>query len=315
MRHLLDRHILLVTGKGGVGKSTVAATLARRASRDGKKVLLIEFESVSRAAPLFGLEEAPTEAVQIEPGLDLMGFDLLHSLHFFAIDQLKLKSLVKLALRNDSVRGFFLAMPAIKSILFLYHLYRLEMAHGPDGDGRWDLIICDMPTSGFVAGLYGVPAMVGQIFRVGPLAKTAEGMGKLLFDPLITGIVLVTLPEEMPVVETIELRNALRKKHGIDTAAIVVNGVYPTLLEPAEIAALGEAVGDGESTGSTDVHGLLWAAEVLRGRSDRAARLLPGLHSAVNGRVIELPHLFKRQLPIGAIDELAAVVKTALKGT
>lgn len=315
MRHLLDRHILLVTGKGGVGKSTVALTLARRASRDGKKVLLIEFESVSRAAPLFGLEEAPSEAKQIEDKLYLMGFDLLHSLHFFAIDQLKLKTLVNLALRNDSVRGFFLAMPAIKSILFLYHLYRLESAHGPNGDGRWDLIVCDMPTSGFVAGLYGVPAMVRQIFRVGPLAKTAEGMGKLLFDPLITGLVLVTLPEEMPVVETIELRNALRAKHGIDTAAIVVNGVYPTLLSHEEMVALGAAVGEDEPDDPNGVDGLLWAAEVLRARSERAASLLPKLQEAVGGRVIELPHLFVRQLPISAIDELAGAMKTALGRT
>ncbi|MCO4760274.1 MAG: P-loop NTPase [Myxococcales bacterium] len=308
MRNLLDRHILLVTGKGGVGKSTVALTLARRAARDGKKVLLIEFESVSRAGPLFGLDQAPAEATTVEPGLDLMGFDLLYSLHFFAVDQLKLKALVKMALRNDSVRGFFLAMPAIKSILFLYHLYRLEAAHGTEGDGRWDLIVCDMPTSGFVAGLYGVPAMVGQIFRIGPLAKTAEGMGKLLFDPLKTGVVLVTLPEEMPVVETIELRNALRQKHGIDTAAIVVNGVYPTLIESAEMTALSEAVGTGEAGDDNGVDGMLWAAQVLRGRSERAAQLLPQLRRAAGGRLIELPHLFKRHLPLSAIDELADVV-------
>ncbi len=317
MRHLLDRHILLVTGKGGVGKSTVATTLARRASRDGKKVLLVEFESVSRAAPLFGMDAAPVDPVAVEPGLDLMGFDLLYSLRTFATDQLKLKTLVNMALRNDTVRGFFLAMPAIKSVLFLYHLHRLERIHGPDGDGRWDLIVCDMPTSGFVAGLYGVPTMVRQIFRVGPLATTADDMGKLLFDPLRTGLVLVTLPEEMPVVETIELRNALRAKHGIDTAAIVVNGVYPTLIDHDEMVALAAAVGEGtELTDDPDgIEGMLWAAGVLGRRRDRAVALLPQLRDAAGGRLIELPHLFRRTLPLTSIDELADSLGGTLKGS
>lgn len=314
MQALFERTVLLVTGKGGVGKSTVAAALARGARAEGKRVLLVEFESVSRVAPLFGRKEAPTEPVQLEPGLDLMGFDLLYSLHGFAGDQLKVKALARLALANRHVRGFFLAMPAIKSILFLYHLHRLEAVHGPRGDKRWDLIVCDMPTSGFVAGLYGVPTMVRQIFRVGPLANVANDMGALLFDPLRTGLVLVTLPEEMPVLETLELRNALRERHGIDTSAIVVNGVYPELLDRDELAALAGAV-DGHAPLEQDdaLSGVIWAADVLRGRADRAARLMPELREAVGGRLIELPHLFQRQIPLGGIDELAGRVRAATR--
>jgi anion-transporting ArsA/GET3 family ATPase len=307
MQQLFQRTVLLVTGKGGVGKSTVAAALARRASADGKRVLLIEFESVSRVAPLFGRKEAPIEPAEVAPGLDLMAFDLLHALHHFAGDQLKVRALARLALANRHVRGFFLAMPAIKSILFLYQLQSLEAKHGPRGDRRWDLIICDMPTSGFVAGLYGVPAMVRQIFRVGPLAATAEAMGALIFDPMRTGLVLVTLPEEMPVVETLELRNALRAKHGVETAAIVVNGIYPEILQSDEMAALSAAVGDAGGLGETDagVAGVMWAAHVLRARAQRAAQLLPSLRDAQGGGVIELPHLFRRHLPLDAIDDLA----------
>ncbi|MEY3012595.1 MAG: hypothetical protein RIT45_1330, partial [Pseudomonadota bacterium] len=286
--------------------------LARGARAEGKRVLLVEFESVSRVAPLFGRTEAPTEPVALQPGLDLMGFDLLYSLHGFAGDQLKVKALAKLALANRHVRGFFLAMPAIKSILFLYHLHRLEAIHGPRGDKRWDMIVCDMPTSGFVAGLYGVPTMIRQIFRVGPLSTVADEMSALLYDPLRTGLVLVTLPEEMPVLETLELRNGLRAKHGIDTAAIIVNGVYPELLDHDELAALAGAV-QGEAALEADdaVSGVLWAADVLRGRADRAARLMPDLREAVGERLIELPHLFRRHMPLDAIDELARKMRGA----
>ena len=312
MKNLLDRTILLVTGKGGVGKSTVAATLARRAARDGKKVLLIELESVSRAAPLFGVADAGPEAQLVDHNIWLMGVDALSSLRYFALQQLKLETVVKLALRNKAVRGFFMAMPGIKSILFLYHLWRLESEHGPAGDGRWDLIVCDLPTSGYVIGLYGVPATISQIFRMGPLANYARGMADMLFDPKRAGLVLVTLPEEMPVVETVELIERLRARNGVEAAAVFVNGIYPELVAPTEIEALVAAARSSGETPPHELEGMLWAAELLAGRNARAERLLPLLRNEVGDRMIELPHLFRRHMHLAAIDELAAIVGTRL---
>lgn len=313
MKNLLDRTILLVTGKGGVGKSTVAATLARRAAGDGKRVLLVELESVSRAAPLFGLQSAPQEATLVGDNIWLQSLDAMDSLRFFALQQLRLEAVVRLALRNKTVRGFFLAMPAIKSILFLYHLWRLENEHGPRGDGRYDILICDLPTSGFVVGLYGVPSTIRQIFRLGPLAHYAEGMAAMLFDPRRAGLVLVTLPEEMPVVETVELLDRLRARHGVEAAAVFVNGVYPALISPDELAALGVATASARSKpGAEALDSMLWAATVLAGRKARADGLMPLLREAVGERLIELPHLFRRRLPLESIDELADVLRARL---
>lgn len=323
MQQLFERRVLLVTGKGGVGKSTVAAALARRAQRDGKRVLLLEFEDLSRVAPLFGQARAEAEPRELAPGLWLMGFDLLAGLHEFAADQLRVRALARLALANRHVRGFFLAMPAIRSVVFLYQLLELEQARGTRGEPRWDLIVCDMPTSGFVAGLFGVPSMVQQIFRVGPLAAVANAMGQLLREPHRTGIVLVALPEEMPVVETVELRNLLRQRHGVETAAIVVNGVYPALVADEELAALAAAIAAEDPTGSpasgdaTRVEpdrgprgaavdaALLWAAKLLQTRSQRAQRLLETLRESPHTRLVALPHLFRRTLPLEAIDALS----------
>ena len=311
MKNLLDRTILLVTGKGGVGKSTVAATLARRAARDGKRVLLVELESVSRAAPLFGVADATPEPQLVDHNISLMGIDALHSLHFFALQQLRLETVVRLALRNKSVRGFFMAMPGIKSILFLYHLWRLESEHGPQGDGTWDLIVCDLPTSGYVVGLYGVPTTLRQIFRVGPLANYANGMADMLFDPRRAGLVLVTLPEEMPVVETVELIERLRTRNGVEAAAVFVNGIYPELVSATELAEMA-LVGRATPDMAVELEGMLWAADLLAGRNARAARLLPLLRHEVGDRLVELPHLFRRHMHLSGIDELAAVVGARL---
>ena len=151
---LLDRELLLVTGKGGVGKSTVAAVLARAAAARGKKVLLVEFESVSRVAPLFGGQPIGAEPRQVAPHIWAQSLSAMDSLRYFATRQLKVPALVHLALRNKAVEGFFRASPAVRPALFLYQLWTTVEEHGPKGDHHWNLVICDLPTSGFVAGMY-----------------------------------------------------------------------------------------------------------------------------------------------------------------
>jgi len=311
MTALLDHEVLLVTGKGGVGKSTVSAALARAAAAQGKRTLLVEFESVSRAGPLFGLQSIDTEPIKVADNLWLRGFQTLDSLEFFALQQLKVRAVARMVMRNETVRGFFMAMPAIKSVTFLFHLWRLVEERGPRGDGTWDLVICDLPTTGFIMGLYGVPAMVQQIFHIGPLARTAKGMGDFLYDTRRAGLVVVTLPEEMPVAESIEFLGALRGRYGIAPAAVVMNSVYPRALEPGELAVVERAVHRSTDAG---LAGLLTAADVVVGRSERADRLEPVLRAAVAAPLLRLPHLFRRALPLAAIDKLAAAASADLHG-
>jgi len=298
---LLRRHVLLVTGKGGVGKSTVTVALARRAASQGKRVLLVELESVSRVGPLFGLKKLGPEPKEVAKNLSVMGLNSMDSLRFFALQQLKVAALVNLAMRNQSVEGFFQATPAIKPMLFLYHVWRLESEQGPAGDKTWDLIICDLPTSGFAVGMFAIPKTLSQVFRLGPIFTYAMGMQALLNDPKRSGVVLVTLPEEMPVVETLELHATLQSRFGVESAAMVVNGVFPDLLGGSTRDLDDETLGPAWS----------WAARVLSGRWTRADAFLPRLRQALGGRVLTLPFLFRRELPLAAVDDLAQALDTA----
>ncbi len=299
---LLRRELLLVTGKGGVGKSTVAQALARQAAAQGKRVLLVELESVSRAGPLFGMAHPGPIPARAAPNIDVMALDVMDSLRFFAIQQLKVETLVNLALRNRAVESFFAAVPAIKPILTLYQVWHMLQLHGPKGDRTWDLAICDLPTSGFVQGMYQIPRTLQQAFRSGPVHNYAAGMREMLLDPQRTGLVLVTLPEDMPVVETLELQEILRKAHGVTAAALVLNGVVPQGLELDQLAAL-QALG--EQGSDVPVQNWLWAARVLASRRARALALVPKLAAAVQGKLVQLPFLFRRDLPLAAVDELA----------
>lgn len=299
---LLDRSVLLVTGKGGVGKSTVAASLARLAARRGKQVLLLELESVSRVGPLFGLPAVGPEPTKAGPNLWVSCLHASDSLRFFATSQLKVASLVNLALRNKSVESFFQAVPAMKPILFMFQLWRTEVDHGRTGDRRWDLIVCDLPTSGFVVGMYAIPQTLSHVFRLGPLAGYGQGMREMLADPARTGLVLVTLPEELPVVETLELRESLRQRHGVEAAAVVLNGAMPQAMSAEDLAEARATLQD------SDQAAWLWAAELLQGRHARAQAMRTRLEAELPGRVLTLPFLFRRHMPLAAIDELASAL-------
>jgi anion-transporting ArsA/GET3 family ATPase len=313
MGDLLGHSVLLVTGKGGVGKSTVAQALARTAVMAGRRVLLVEFEALSRAAPLYGIARPGPEPVTLEPGLELLCLDAPMILRAFAIEQLRVEALVQLALGSKTVRAFFMSVPAIKSILFLYHLWQLESRHGRRGDRRWDLIICDLPTGGFVLGLYNVPGTLRQIFRVGPLAAYADGIAAMLLDPDRTGVVAVTLPEEMPVTETQEFARTLRQRHGIAVALLVANAVYPRALGEEELQLVEQALadgqrGEGEPLPEPRMAGVLWAAGQLQRRHLAGQALLDRLRGVAAPGLVELPHLFRRSLGRAEVDLLARLL-------
>lgn len=296
--NLLDRNVLLVTGKGGVGKSAVTAGLARLAASRGKRVLWVEHESVSRAAPLFGRTTIGPEPVTLAPNLQAVTLDAEASLQFFVVHQLRVKALAQLALRNQAVRHFFQAVPAMKPILFLFQLWRFEVEHGHRGDRRWDLVICDLPTSGFVSGMYAIPQTLAGVFRLGPIAEYARDMAAMLGDPRRTGLVLVTLPEELPVVETLELREALRQKHGVEAAALIVNAM-PRSMDAAALDAAAELLSDSP---------WLWPARTWQDRHARAETWLQRARAALVTPTWVLPLLHRRDLPLEAVDALASAL-------
>jgi anion-transporting ArsA/GET3 family ATPase len=235
---------------------------------------------------------------------------------------------VSLALKNKAVESFFPATPAAAPMLLLYHLWRWVEDYGPRGNKRFDLFVCDMPTSGFVQGMYNIPDTLQQVFRSGPMFQYAAGMRLLLANRRQTGLVLVSLPEALPVVETLELAAAIQAKHGVTPAAVIVNGVFPPLLHASDLhhlhdrlqahdveaesaaAALEAAVGAEVLTDRADLAAWVWAAALLAERRERAVDALQRLEAAAPGTLLALPFLFKRQLPLAAVDQLAGLWTT-----
>ncbi len=201
---LLDRRLVVVTGKGGVGKSTVSAALAMLAARRGKRVLVVEVDARERIAPMLGGRPSGPVVRPVLPGISTVNVDPRHALEEYALMVVKVRAIYQAVFENRVVRFFLRAVPSLAETLMLgkiLHEARSE-AHGRP---RWDLVVVDAPATGHAVQLLGVPRALLATVPAGPMRRDAEWMQALLSSPERTAVALVSLPEEMPVTETAEL--------------------------------------------------------------------------------------------------------------
>ena len=303
---LLDRRLVFVTGKGGVGKTSVAAALGQLAASRGKRTLLCEVDAKGDVAGAF--ETGPTEFRErdIAPSLWAMSMDTEASLKEYLTLQLKLPLLSRigpLARTFDFVAN---AAPGVKEILVVGKLaYEVR-------EGHYDLVVVDAPASGHIVGQLAAPQAIQNLVQVGRVRHQTGWMLDILSDPAQTGVVIVATPEEMPVNETIDLSVRLREETSVDLAAVVVNRVLPELFtrgeeevfrnlrEPAGATALSSAVG-------APVEPLLEGAELAvrmrRTRAEHLGELREGLPAGVE--LLYVPELFQRTHGVRATRQIA----------
>lgn len=310
---LLDRRLLFVTGKGGVGKTTVSAALARCAVAGGRRVLLCQADGAGSLAAAFDVPPAGFDPVEIEPGLHLMAMDTEASLREYLKLHLRLPlggRLGPLATVFDFVAG---AAPGVKEILSVGKIaYEVRERH-------YDLVVVDAPASGHVISQLAAPQGIRELVAVGLIRNETEWMGDLLADPEVTAAVLVATPEEMPVTETLELLGRIRSETEVSVAAIVVNRVLPELFNRREAALFDRLAepGDWRSElvrhNGDAVHPVLEAAALAtRLRRSRAAHLARLRDAAPDVAQVYLPFLFARPHGTRAVQLLADALSAEL---
>ena len=312
MADLLQRNLLFVTGKGGVGKTSIAAALALLASQHGRRVLLCEVDAKGATAQV--LETGPTtfDEREVSPGLWAMSMDTEASLKEYLRLQLRLPLLSRigpLARTFDFVAN---AAPGVREILVVGKLC-WEVRKG-----EYDLVVVDAPASGHVVGQLAAPQAITELVKVGPVRDQTGWMLDILGDPARTGVVIVSTPEEMPVNETLQLATRLEKETVVDLAAVVVNRVLPELFSrseeqvfrrlrrPATTAALSEAAG-----GPVDLvlDGAELAVRLRRTRADHLDELREGLRGT---ELLYVPELFQRTYGLRATRQLASALQDEL---
>ncbi len=307
MTPLLDLRLIFVTGKGGTGKTTVASALALLASLRGKRVLICEVDAKGDVA---GYYEAPTTGFQereVLPGLFAMTMDTEASLREYLKLQLRIPVVGRIGPLAKAFDFVATAAPGVREILtvgkFCYEVR----------ERNYDLVIVDAPASGHIVGQLTAPQSINNLVKVGLIRTQTDWMLDILSDPLVTGLVAVCTPEEMPVSETIELADHVREETTVQLSSVVVNRVLPELFGRQEEAVfeelasarmmprLDELVG-GATAPVLDAARL--AVTLRRTRTTHLDRLRDGIDPSVP--LLYLPYLFTRSHGLRTTRQVAA---------
>ena len=228
MKSLLPLRAVLVTGKGGVGKTTFASSLARFAAQSGKRVLVTEVgtedATTSALADALGAAKITEHPEEIAPNLRIAALAPALGHQRFLRDVLPMKILADAAMKSGAIRRFLSAAPTFPEMGVLYRLLELVRTRRRDGSVEHEMIIVDLPATGHALALAQIPASLLRVIPSGPIAAAVREGLELLTDPAQTGAVVVTLPETLPVSEAIELVRGIEEHH-IPLAQVIVNRV------------------------------------------------------------------------------------------
>lgn len=296
--HIWDRQLVLVTGKGGVGKTTVAASLALAAQRSGRRVLLGEVtpdaKERSTLLGLFGQPKPRGEApVPLDSGLDGVRVTPSAGHRLFMRAALRVGMVADAAMRSAALNRFLMAAPAFPEIGTLYQLVHLLRAE------RWDHIILDLPATGHALGLASLPRTVLRIVPVGMIGEAIREGLDAMTNPDRGGAVVVTLPEDMPVTEAFELADGLDQL-SVPIRAMVLNQMPEFRFTDPELGAIDAHL----STRNGDGPLLLGSREFRRLQRALSARERFRAEAPAGVRQTEV-ELMEERAPEKVVDRLA----------
>ena len=320
--------VLIVAGKGGVGKTTVSAALARMASLAGLRTLLVEIEGRSGLPGLFGLGGAlDYHEVVLSKAGDPAGAGEVRARTLTPDDALVeylddhgMRRISKRLSRTGMIDVVATAVPGIKDILVLGKVKQLERGGrggeklDPEEAGHLaDLIVVDAPAAGHAVTFLESARGLLDAVRVGPIRGQAQEVADLLRDPARTRVLLVTLPEETPVNELVETAYALEDRVGVQLAPVVVNGVYPPL-DGLEADPTDAARKEGIELDPAEADSLRAAAGFRLQRQLLQAEQMERLATALPLPQLRLPYVFADRLGRPELDGLAAELAMAVEG-
>jgi len=298
MDGLFAHSLLVVTGKGGVGKSTVAAALGLAASRRGLRTIVVEVtarEDVSRA--LASQQTSVYTELSVSERLHHISIDPQRAMEEYLSERLPVGALAGLLSHSRIFTGLTAATPGMRELLTIGKVWELaQRERRTRGAEPYDLVVLDAPATGQGLAMLQAPRTFASVARVGPVAKEGRAVASFLGDRRRTAVVAVSSAEEMPVGETLELRSRLREDLGMDLALVVVNAVAPHRFSERDQRTLRAA------PHSPAQHAALFLAGWAQRQRMQIARLRQGLQGVA---LVTLPFVFQSALDPAALELLS----------
>jgi anion-transporting ArsA/GET3 family ATPase len=301
---LLGKELIVVTGKGGVGKSTVAAALGLVAARRGLRTIIAEVAARDDVTRALGAEgDRPFVERELGSGLHHISIEPERAMEEYLADQLPVRALAGALASSRLFTYLTAATPGLRELLTIGKVWELAQ---PDrrtpGARPYDLVILDAPATGHGVAILSAPRTFAEAARVGPIARQGSKIHRMLADPARTGVVAVTAPEEMPVNETLALQGALRAQMGLGIGLLVVNGLLPDRFSDAEAEQLRAAPASAAARTALSGHA---RARAQREQADR-------VRGALSAPAADLPFVFAPALGSEALDALSRDLEPAL---
>ena len=300
MPALLDKRLVFVTGKGGVGKSTVAAALGMLGARRGLRTVVAEVSGQDRIQRLFEHGGEHFEEVELAPDLFTISIDPDHAMDEYL--RVKAGAVGHMLGSSRLFHAFTMATPGMRELLSIGKVWELSQPdRRTEGAEPYELVIVDAPATGHGVGLLKTPRTFSEIARVGPIAHQGRQIANTISDREFTGVVAVATPEEMPVNETLSLRESL-VQDGLELDLVVLNALYPMRFDDVEVEQLAAALRRSRSRLSRSALG---AALSEHARAETQREQESRLRAEVDGRLVTLPYLFADHVGPEEVEELA----------
>ncbi|HUO72734.1 MAG TPA: ArsA family ATPase [Solirubrobacteraceae bacterium] len=308
MSDLFERRLIFVTGKGGVGKSTVATTLGLLAARRGLRTIVAELASQERVQRTFAHEGELFTEVELAPGLFTISIDPQHAMEEYL--RVKVGPLGHALSMSRLFHAFAMATPGMRELLSIGKVWELaQLQRQTRGAAPYDFVVVDAPATGHGVGILKTPRTFAEIARVGPIARQGRRIAETIADHEFTGIVAVATPEEMAINETLALSEALAEDQ-LQLDLAVVNALYPARFDADEAEELAAAL---PKTRSRAARSALGAAMSERSRALTQREQVQRLRDGLAAPLVELPYVFADHIGPDELELLTDQLEAVLR--